>query len=130
MLGDRDRLGPVLDDQHGVALVTQSQEQVVHALNVVRMQPRRGFVERIGDIGQRRAEVPDHLHPLSLAARQRSRRSVEGEVAQADLDKRAQRVVQRREQWCDRGLVQALDPGRKIADLHEAGLGDADPSNL
>ena len=32
VVGDRDRLGLVLDDQHGVALVAQLQQQVVHPL--------------------------------------------------------------------------------------------------
>ena len=69
VVGDRDRLRLVLDDQHGVALVAQLQQQVVHPLDVVRVQPDGGLVEDVGDVGQRRAEVADHLGALGLAAR-------------------------------------------------------------
>jgi hypothetical protein len=39
VVGDGDRLGLVLDDEHGVALVAQLQQQVVHALDVVGCSP-------------------------------------------------------------------------------------------
>ena len=39
MVGDRDRLGLVLHDEHRVALVPQPQQQVVHPLDVVGVQP-------------------------------------------------------------------------------------------
>ena len=73
MVGDGDRLRLVLHHEHGVALVPQLQQQVVHPFDVVRMQADRRLVEHVGDVGQRRAEVPDHLGPLRLAARQRAR---------------------------------------------------------
>jgi hypothetical protein len=57
VVGDGDRLGLVLDDEHGVALVAQLQQQVVHALDVVRVQSDRRLVEDVGDVGERRAEV-------------------------------------------------------------------------
>ena len=77
VVGDRDRLRLVLDDEHGVALVPQLQQQVVHPLDVVRVQPDRRLVEHVGDVGERRPEVADHLGALGLAARQRARRPVE-----------------------------------------------------
>src|SRR5918997_1094401 len=61
VVGDGDRLGLVLDDEHGVALVAQLQQQVVNPLDVVRVQADRGLVEDVGDVGERRAEVADHL---------------------------------------------------------------------
>ena len=85
VVGDLDRLGLVLDDEHRVALVAQSEQQVVHPLDVVGVQPDRGLIEDVGDVGQRGAEVADHLRALRLAARQRARRPVEREVAQPDL---------------------------------------------
>jgi hypothetical protein len=75
VVGDRDRLRLVLDDEDGVALVAQAQQQLVHALDVVGVQADRRLVEDVGDVGQRRAEVADHLGPLRLAARQRARRA-------------------------------------------------------
>ena len=38
VVGDRDRLRLVLDDEHGVALVAQLQQQPVHPLDVMRVQ--------------------------------------------------------------------------------------------
>ena len=40
VVGDRDRLRLVLDDEHGVALVPQLQQEVVHPLDVVGVQAR------------------------------------------------------------------------------------------
>ena len=131
VVGDRDRLGLVLDDEHGVALVAQAQQQVVHPLDVVRVQADRRLVEDVGDVGERRAEVADHLRALRLAARQRARRPVEREVAEPDLDERVERVAQRREQRRDRRLVQAARPtrrGRVICIARD--VGDVDPVDL
>ena len=86
VVGDRDGLRLVLNDEHGVALVSQTQEQVVHALDVVGMEPRRGFIEHVRDVGQRRAQMADHLDPLRLATGERARWSIERQVAQPDLD--------------------------------------------
>ena len=77
VVGDRDRLRLVLDDQHRVALVAQLQQQLVHPLDVVRVQPDRRLVEDVGDVGQRGAELADHLDPLRLAAGERARGAVE-----------------------------------------------------
>ena len=98
VVGDRDRLRLVLHDQHRVALVAQLQQQVVHPLDVVRVQPDRRLVEDVGHVGERRAEVADHLGALRLAARQRARRPVEREVAQADLRRTSPASAERGEQ--------------------------------
>ncbi len=66
VISDRDLLRLVLDHQHGVAFVTQLPQQVVHPLDVVRVEPDRRLVEHIGDIGERGSEVPNHLDALSL----------------------------------------------------------------
>ena len=110
VVGDRDRLRLVLHDEHRVALVAQLQQQVVHPLDVVRVHADRGLVEDVRDVGERGAEVADHLGALRLAARQRARRPVEREVAQPDLHERVEGVPQRLEQRGDRRLVEAADP--------------------
>ncbi len=130
VVGDGDDLGLVLDDEHRVALVAQTQQQAVHPGDVVRMQPDRRLVEDVGDVGQRRAEVADHPGALRLAARQRARRPVEREIAEPDLDERVERVLEAREQGCDRRLVQAAQPLGEVVDLHRAGFGDVDPFDL
>ena len=108
VVGDRDRLGLVLDHEHGIALVAQPQQQAVHPLDVVGVQPDRRLVEHVGHIGERRPEVADHLGALRLAARQRAGRPVEAQVAETDLHERVERVPQRRQQRRDGRL--AADP--------------------
>ena len=130
VVGDRDRLRLVLHDEHRVALVPQPQQQVVHPLDVMGVQARGGLVEDVGDVGERGAEVADHLGALRLAARQRARRPVEREVAQPDLHERVEGLSQRRQQRRHRRLVEAADPFGQVADLHRAGVGDVDPLDL
>ncbi len=130
VVGDRDRLRLVLHDEHGVALVAQLQQQRVHPRDVVRVQADRRLVEDVGDVGERGAEVADHLGALRLAARERARRPVEREVAQPDLDERVEGVAQGREQGPDRRLVEAAHPHGEVGDLHLAGVGDVDPGDL
>src|SRR5699024_6598463 len=50
VIGDEDRLRFVFDDEDRVALVSQRQQQIVHRLDVVRVQTDRRFVEDIRDI--------------------------------------------------------------------------------
>ena len=71
VVGDRDGLGLVFDDEKGVALVAQPQEQGVHPFDVVGVQSDRGLVEDVGDVREGRAQVSDHLDPLGLTARER-----------------------------------------------------------
>ena len=64
--------------------------------DVVWMQADRGLVEDVGHVGERGAELADHLGALRLAAREGARRPVEREVAEADLHERVERLLQRR----------------------------------
>ncbi len=70
VIGDLDHLGLVLDHEHGVALVAQLLQERVHALDVVGVQAGGGLVEDVGDVGEGRADVADHLDALRLTARQ------------------------------------------------------------
>ncbi len=88
------------------------------------MEADRGLVEDVGDVGERRAEVPDHLRALRLSAREGPGGAVEGEVTQADLGERVEDVLEAAEQRRDRWLVQAADPRGEVGDLHRAQLGD------
>ena len=126
VVGGHDHLRLVLDHQNGVALVPQLTQQGVHPLDVMGVEAGRGLIEDVGDIRERRADVADHLHALRLAAREGSRRPLEREVAEADLDERVEQVPEGAEQWRHRRLVEVADPGREVADLHRARIGDAD----
>ena len=92
--------------------------------DVVRVQADRRLVEDVGDVGERRAEVPDHLGALGLAPGERARRPVEREVAQPDLGERVEQVLQPGEQRRDRRLVEVPHPVGEVADLHRAEVGD------
>src|ERR671916_143855 len=96
----------------------------------LRVQPDRRLVEDVGHVGEGGPEVADHLGALRLPARQRARRAVEREVAQPDLHKRVEGVLQRRQQRRHRGLVEAPYPVGKVADLHRADVGDVLPLDL
>ena len=130
VVGDPDHLRVVLDDEDGVALVAEPPEQRVHPLDVVGVQADRRLVEDVGHVGQRRAEVADHPRPLRLAAGERARRPVQAEVAEAHLDERIEALAERRQQRPDGRLVEPADPRGEVADLHRAGVGDADPVDL
>ena len=93
------------------------------------MQPDRGLVEDVRDVGERRAEVADHPGALGFAARQRARRSIEREIAEPDLDERVECVLEAGEQRRDRRLVQSAQPIGEIVDLHRAGVSDVDPGD-
>src|SRR3546814_20819870 len=82
------------------------------------------------DVGELRAELADHLRALGLATGERARRAVEAQVAQADLHEGVEAVEQLAEQRRDRGLVEPAHPLRQVADLHGAGVGDADAGDL
>ncbi len=88
----------MLNDQHGIALVAQAQQQGVHSGDVVRVQPDRRLVENVGDIGQSRAEVTDHFGSLSFTARQRASGPIQAQIAQANLVEGIQKVTQRTQQ--------------------------------
>ena len=126
VVGDLDDLRLVLDHQNGVPLVAQPAQQPIRTGDVVRVQSGRRLVEDIGDVRERGAEVADHLRALRLPARQRSRRPVEREVAEADVDERVDRLTQRGQQRRDGGIVDRPQPGGEVGDLHRRRLGDVD----
>ena len=108
------------------------------------VQTDRGFVEDVGDVGQTASQVPDELHALGFTAREGGGGTVQGEVAQADVDEGVQGLAQSGEQGsgaCDsgdlacrlRGVVvpragclEASDPLSQVPQRHGAGIGDRD----
>ena len=76
VVGDRDGLG-LCSGRHGVALVAQLEEQIVHLLDVMGVQADRGFVEDVGDVGERRPEEWRIILVRCASPRTGSRRPVE-----------------------------------------------------
>ena len=94
----------------GLSGSKKPQQQVVHPLDIMRVQARGGFIEDIGDVGERGAEVADHLGALCLSPGQGARRPVEREVSQPDLRERVEEVLQPGEQRSHRRHVETADP--------------------
>src|SRR5699024_1340281 len=113
VIGDEDRPRLVFDDEDGVALLAQRQQQIVQRPDVVRVQTDRRFVEDIRDIGQRRTEMADELDPLGIAAGQGTGRTIEGQVAEADVGEGPHIGAQRPDQRTRRRV---LDPGQPVVD--------------
>ena len=129
VVGDGDHVRLVLDDQHRVALVAQLLHQPGHPPHIVRMQPHRGLVEYIGDVGQRRAEMAHHLDPLALPARQARALAVKAEIAQPDGDQVFEARSQgRQHRPCLRRLDRAHQRGQ-VAHLHGRQFGDIPAGN-
>ena len=78
VIGDRDHVGVVLDDEHGVALIAQLPQDVDQPLVVARVQSDRRLVEHVQRADERRAQRRREVDALRFAARQRddSRSSV------------------------------------------------------
>ena len=130
MVGDRDGLRLVLDDEHGVALVAKLEEELVHPLDVVWVETDCGLVEDVGDVGQRGPEMADHLRALGLSSGQRAGRAVEREIAQPDLHERVEQVQEVGDQRLHTLVVDAAQPDGRVRDLQSAHVGDAAPVDL
>ena len=83
----------VLDDDHRVAQVAQAQQRVDEAPVVALVQADAGLVEDVEHADQRRADLRGQADALRLAAGQRGRGAVQGEVAEADVDQEAQALA-------------------------------------
>ena len=75
----------VLDDEHGVADVAEPLERVDEPAVVALVEPDRRLVEDVEDADELRPDLRREPEPLRLAARERLRRAVELEVADADV---------------------------------------------
>ena len=82
---DAHHLLVVLDDEHGVAEVAQPLERRDQPPVVALVEPDRRLVEDVEDADELRADLRREPEPLRLAARERLRRAVELEVADADV---------------------------------------------
>ena len=82
---DAHHLLVVLDDEHGVADVAQPLERVDEPAVVALVEPDRRLVEDVEHADELRSDLRREPETLRLAARERLRRAVELEVADADV---------------------------------------------
>ena len=85
VVGGADRVGVVLDDEHGVAAVAQAMQQPQQSIHVARVQPDRRLVEHVQRVDELRAERVRQPDALRLAAGERARGAIHREVVEPDV---------------------------------------------
>ena len=85
IVGGADRVLVMLDDQHGVAEISQAAQRLEQHVVVALMQPDAGFVEDVEHARQAAADLAGEADALGLAARERAAGAVEVEVIEADV---------------------------------------------
>ena len=90
---DAHHLLVVLDDEHGVAEVAQPLERPDQLVVVALVQADRGLVEDVEHADELRADLRREPQSLRLAARERRRRAVELQVADADVVEEGQSLA-------------------------------------
>ena len=99
----------VLDHEHRVAEVAQPLERPDQLVVVALVEPDRGLVEDVEDADELRPDLRREPQPLRLAARERRRRAVELQVADADVVEEGQPLADLLQ---DPGADQPLDVGQ------------------
>ena len=129
VVGDPDGLLVVLDDDHRVAEVAQADQRVDEALVVALVQADRRLVEHVEHADEAAADLGREPDALRLAAGERGRRAVEGEVVEADVEQELQpRVDLLQDPLGDQavalGQLERPEERRRVADRQVADLGD------
>ncbi|MNI74813.1 hypothetical protein D3C73_1309220 [compost metagenome] len=68
MIRNLDDIGVMLDDDYGIAFITQLLQQLIQPVHVPGMQADTGLVKNISNIHQAAAQMLHHLDPLRLAS--------------------------------------------------------------
>ncbi len=123
MVGRAHDVRVVLHHQDGVADVAQLVQDADQPSGVARMQPDGRLVEHVAGAHQARSQTSGELDALRLAAGERGREAVEGQVIEAD-------VVQELEPLPDldqdllgdggffRRKLQRIEEGQRLGDVH------------
>src|SRR4029079_8752110 len=85
-VGAADGVLVVLDDDEGVAEVLEPDQGLDEPLVVALVEPDRRLVEDVEDADQARADLGGQPDALGLAAAERARGPVEGEVVETDVE--------------------------------------------
>ena len=85
VVGGRDGVVVVLDDEHGVAEVAEAFERGDEAFVVALVESDARFVEDVEDAGESAADLRGEADALGFAAGEGAAFAVEGEVAEADF---------------------------------------------
>ena len=93
MVRHPDRLLVMLDDDDGIAEITQVGECPEQALVVALVEPDGWLVENIHDADEPRADLARKPDALGLAAREGFGAALQGEVVQADVNEKTEPLV-------------------------------------
>ena len=135
VVGRAHRALVVLDHEHRVAELAQPLERRDQPRVVALVQADRRLVEDVEHADQRRADLRREPDPLRLAARQRRRRALHAEVADADVVEEAQPLLdlaqdQPRDRAVGLGQLQLRDPLERAPRAHRRELVDRHPRDL
>ena len=92
-VGGPDGVLVVLDDDQRVAEVAEPDQGLDQPLVVALVQSDRRLVEDVEDADQAGADLRGQPDPLRLAAGQRTRGPVEGEVVEADVEQEVEALL-------------------------------------
>ena len=128
-VGGADGVFVVLDDDERVAQLLQPHQRLDEAVVVALVQADGRLVEDVQHADETRPDLGREPDALRLAAGQRRRRAVEGQVVQPDVDQEAQPGVDLLEDpLADHpvaiGQGELAQPGRGVADRQGRDLGD------
>ena len=107
----------VLDDEHGVAEVAKPLERRDQPVVVALVEPDRRLVEDVEHADELRADLRREPQPLRLAAGERRGRTVEREIADADVVEEREPLADllhdpRADQLLGRRQVEAVEEAR------------------
>ena len=97
-VGRLDHVEVVLDDEHRVAGIHESVQNLKKFLDIGEVESRCGLIEDVDRLaGRSFAEFPRQFDPLSLAARQRRRWLAEFQIVEPDVVQRFQQPMNLRD---------------------------------
>ena len=83
----------VFDNNHRVAQITQTSQRVDEPTVITLVQTDRRFVEHVQGANQTRTNLACEPNALRLSSRQRSRRSRQREVIEADIEQKSESSI-------------------------------------
>ena len=123
VVGGGDGVVIVLDDEDGVAEVTEAFERGDEAFVVALVEADARFVEHVEDAGESAADLRGQADALRFAARERSAFAVEGEVAETDFLEESEAAGDFLHDLAGDGFLPAL-PAEIFHDVRGAGDGE------
>ncbi len=89
IIGSQHNVLVVLDDQNRIANVGQFAQRFDQALVVALVQANARFVENVGNARELRADLRCQANALTLATRERARRTIQAQIIQPDVQQKA-----------------------------------------